>query len=70
MSMYSHGTAIHLKLGSFASMDHVFNMLSFFYYMLNRLVGLYCCETVDEAFAKTSKKLERIIKRYIKECEL
>ena len=68
MSMYSHGTAIHLKIGSFASMDHVFKMLSFFDYILNRLVALYCCETVDEAFAKTSKKLERIIKLYIKEC--
>lgn len=67
MSMYSHGTAIHLKIGNFASMDHIFNMISFFYYILNRLVDLYCSETADEAFAKTSKKLERIIKKYIKE---
>lgn len=70
MSMYSHGTAIHLKIGSFASMDHIFNMISFFYYILNRLVDLYCYETVDVAFAKISKKLERIIKKYIKEYEL
>lgn len=70
MSMYSHGTSIHLKIGSFASMDHIFNMISFFYYSLNRLVDLYCCETVDAAFAKTSRKLEQIIKKYIKECEL
>ncbi len=70
MSMYSHGTAIHLKIGSFASMDHIFNMISFFYYILNRLVDLYCYETVDTDFDKTSRKLERIIKKYIKEYEL
>lgn len=70
MSMYSHGTAIHLKIGSFASMDHIFNMLSFFYYSLNRLVYLYCHETVDAKFEKASKKLEHIIKKYIKEHEL
>lgn len=69
MSMYSHGTAIHLKIGSFASMDHIFNMLSFFYYILNRLVDMYCYETVDIKFEKTRKKLERIIKKYIKEYE-
>lgn len=69
MSMYSHGTAIHLKMGSFASMDHIFNMLSFFYYILNRLVAMICCETVDKDFEKISKKLERIIKNYIKEYE-
>ena len=70
MSMYSHGTAIHLMIGSFASMDHIFSMISFFYYILNRLVDLYCYETVDVAFAKASKKLERIIKKYTKEYEL
>lgn len=70
MSMYSHGTAIHLKIGSFASIDHIFNMLSFFYYILNRLVDMSCCESIDDSFAKTSKKLERIIKKYIKEYEL
>ena len=69
MSMYSHGTAIHLKIGSFASMDHIFNMLFFFYYILNRLADMYCYETVDTKFEKTSKKLERIIKKYIKEYE-
>ena len=69
MSMYSHGTAIHLKIGSFASMDHIFNMLSFFYYILNRLVDMSCCETVDKNFEKASKKLERSIKKYIKEYE-
>ena len=70
MSMYSHGTAIHLKIGSFASMDHIFNMISFFYYILNRLVDLYCYETADTDFGKTSRKLERIIKKYIKEYEI
>ena len=69
MSMYSHGIAIHLKIGSFASMDHIFNMLSFFYYILNRLVDMYCYEIVDVKFEETSKKLERIIKKYIKECQ-
>ena len=52
------------------TMDHIFNMISFFYYILNRLVDLYCYETVDTDFDKTSKKLERIIKKYIKEYEL
>lgn len=70
MSMYSHGTAIHLKIGGFASMDHIFNMLSFFYYALNRFVDLYCCETVDTKFEKIGKKLERVFERYINDYEL
>ena len=37
MSMYSHGTAIHLKIGSFASMDHIFNIISFFLSILAQM---------------------------------
>ena len=69
MSMYSHGTSIHLKISGFASMDNMMNMLSFYYYSLNRLVAMYCTKTIDPAFYKTIDKLERIINRYIKEYE-
>lgn len=70
MSMYSHGTAIHLKMDSFASMDYVFTMLSFFYYSLNRLTTLYCADAVSAEFERANVRLEHIIMKYIKECEM
>ena len=69
MSMYAHGTSIHLKISGFASMDNMMNMLSFYYYSLNRLVAMYCIKTIDPKFYNTVDKLERIITKYIKECE-
>lgn len=69
MSMYAHGTSIHLKISGFASMDNMINMLSFYYYSLNRLVAIYCTKTIDTAFFKAIDKLERIITKYIEENE-
>lgn len=69
MSMYAHGTSIHLKISGFASMDNLMNMLSFYYYSLNRLVAIYCTKTIDTVFFKAIDKLERIITKYIKENE-
>lgn len=69
MSMYTHGTSIHLKISGFASMDNMMNILSFYYYSLNRIVALYCIKTIEPTFYKTVDKLEGIINRYIKECK-
>lgn len=69
MSMYSHGTSIHLKISGFASMDNMMNMLSFYYYSLNRLAAMYCIKTIEPTFYKAMDKLERSITRYIKECK-
>lgn len=67
MSMYTHGTSIHLKISGFASTDNMMNILSFYYYSLNRIVTMYCTKTIDPAFYKASNRLDRIIDRYIKE---
>lgn len=69
MSMYAHGTSIHLKISGFATMDNMMNMLSFYYYSLNRLVAMYCTKTIESTFYTAIDKLERIFTRYIKECE-
>ena len=61
MSMYSHGTSIHLKISGFASMDNMMNILSFYYYSLNRIVAMYCTKTIDPAFYKAIDRLDRII---------
>lgn len=65
MSMYSHGTAIYLKVGGFASMDHIMSMLSFFYYGINRLFSLYCPEMIDYELGVLIDELEEIIEEYI-----
>lgn len=68
MSMYTHGTSIHLKLSGFASMDSMMNMLSFYYYSLNRLVAMYCTKTIEPSFYRAIDRLERIITKYVREC--
>ena len=50
MSMYSHGTSIYLKICESASMDHIMNTISFFYYVIVRLVSKYYSESVTQDF--------------------
>lgn len=65
ISMYSNGTAIHLEMGVFASIDHIMNILSFFCYGVNRLIHLYCPETIDYELSMHIDELEKIIEKYV-----
>ena len=69
MSMYSHGTSIYLKVCGFASLDHIMNTLSFFYYNINKLVSTYCPDSVPPKFYRLIEDLEDIFDEYIKEFE-
>ena len=69
MSMYSHGTSIYLKVCGFASMDHIMNTLSFFYYHIKKLVIGYCAESVPPRFYRLIEDMEDIFDEYLKAFE-
>lgn len=65
MSMYSHGTALYLKICSSVSMDHIMSMISSIYIGLYRMITMYCWDSVDDDFDPVTEELENIIYDYI-----
>lgn len=65
MSKYSHGTSIHLKIGSSTSIDSIMNMVSSLYIGLYRLITMYCENEVESDFYDVTEKLENIINDYL-----
>jgi len=65
MSMYSHGTAIHLKINGSVSMDNIMSMISSIYIGLYRLVTMYCWNEVDVEFDDVTEEIEVIIYDYL-----
>ena len=69
MSDYSHGTAIHLKIGSSVPIDHIMNMLSALYIGLYRMVTLYCWDPIEDEFDEITEEIESILYDYIESSE-
>lgn len=65
MSMYSHGTAIYLKISGCVSMDHIMSMISSIYIGLYRMVTMYCWDKVDKEFDDVTEEIENIIYDYL-----
>lgn len=68
-SLYSHGTSIYLKLGSNATVDRVFYLITSIYISLYRMITMYCWDCIDDKFYELAEEIESIIYEHINYCE-
>lgn len=68
-SEFSHGTALHLKIGCSASIDRIIGMLLDIYIGLHRMITMYCWEEAGDEFDYVSEAIEEIFYSYIDETE-
>lgn len=65
MSMYSHGTDIHLKMNKSVFEGTVIDMISIIYTSVERLVRKYCWDCVDEEYDAVTEELFESIMEFL-----
>lgn len=58
LSDYAHGTSLYQKFFDSTSIEHIMNMFSIIYTVIERLIRMYCWDSVDDYFEELAETLE------------